>query len=185
MPNLVAQGHMGGHGASDHGAFGLDGIDKLKELMKAQVEQELNGLTRTHMKRRLLDQLAETHDFEVPPSMVEAEFNQIWAQLEQEASQEEDAESARAEMEKDRDEYHSIAVRRVRLGLLLSEIGRTNNIQVTQEETNRALVEHARRFPGQERKVIEQFRANLVVTDDANLVRVFGLQFGKLWQQFG
>ena len=80
--------------------MGLEGIDQLRELMKGQVEQELNGLTRTHMKRQLLDQLAESHDFEVPASMVEAEFEQIWQQLEQEAGQEEDPQAARAEMEK-------------------------------------------------------------------------------------
>src|SRR5688572_145527 len=89
-------------------SMGLEGIDQLRELMKGQVEQELGGLTRTHMKRRLLDQLAEAHDFEVPPSMVEAEFSQIWQQLEQEASQEEDPAAARAEMESERGDYHSI-----------------------------------------------------------------------------
>ena len=83
--------------------FGLDGIDKLRELMKVQVEQEHNGLTRTYMKRQLLDQLAADHDFDVPPSMVEAEFEQIWAQLEQEAAREEDAEAAKKEMEAERE----------------------------------------------------------------------------------
>src|SRR3546814_14726265 len=78
------------------------------------------------MKRKLLDQLAAGHDFPVPPSMVEAEFQQIWAQLEHEASHEEDPEAALAEMEAERDEYHAIAERRVRLGLLLSEIGPAN-----------------------------------------------------------
>src|SRR3546814_14117567 len=78
------------------------------------------------MKRKLLDQLAAGHDFPVPPSMVEAEFQQIWAQLEHEASHEEDPEAALAEMEAERDEYHAIAERRLRLGLLLSEIGQAN-----------------------------------------------------------
>ena len=71
-------------------SMGLEGIDQLRDLLKAQVEQELNGLTRTHMKRQLLDQLAAAHDFPVPESMVEAEFDQIWQQLEQEASHEAD-----------------------------------------------------------------------------------------------
>ena len=84
--------------------------------MKGQVEQELNGLTRTYMKRQLLDQLASDHDFEVPPSMVEAEFDQIWQQLEQEAAQEDDPEAAKKEMESEKDDYRDIAVRRVRLG---------------------------------------------------------------------
>ena len=82
-------------------SLGLQGLDQLRELLKGQVEQELNGLTRTHMKRKLLDQLAESHSFPVPPSMVEAEFQQIWAQLEHEATHEEDPDAARAEMEND------------------------------------------------------------------------------------
>src|SRR3546814_9459104 len=86
------------------------------------------------MKRKLLDQLAANHDFEVPPSMVEAEFNQIWGQLEHEATHEADPEAARAEMEKDREEYRTIAIRRVRLGLLLSEIGQANGVEVSQAE---------------------------------------------------
>src|SRR5436305_3832304 len=73
-------------------AMGLEGIGQLRDLLKAQVEQELNGLTRTHMKRQLLDQLAAAHDFPVPETMVEAEFEQIWQQLEHEASHEEDPE---------------------------------------------------------------------------------------------
>src|SRR3546814_17302240 len=81
------------------------------------------------MKRKLLDQLAAAHDFEVPPTMVEAEFGQIWQQLEHEASHEEDPEAAKAELEKDRDDYRAIAVRRVRLGLLLSAIGQANGVQ--------------------------------------------------------
>ena len=81
-------------------SMGLEGIGQLRDLMKGQVEQELNGLTRTHMKRQLLDQLAAAHDFPVPESMVEAEFDQIWQQLEHEASHEEDPAAARAEMEK-------------------------------------------------------------------------------------
>src|SRR3546814_2405773 len=109
--------------------------------MKDQVEQELNGLTRTYMKRKLLDQLAASHDFEVPPTMVEAEFNQIWQQLEHEASHEEDVEAAKAELESDRDEYRSIAVRRVRLGLLLSEIGQAHGVQVSQQEMQRLIMQ--------------------------------------------
>src|SRR5690606_20335372 len=99
--------------------FGLESLEKLRELLKSQIEQEHGNLTRTFMKRRLLDQLAAGHDFEVPPGMVEAEFNQIWAQLEHEASHEEDPEAARAEMESEKDDYRAIAERRVRLGLLL------------------------------------------------------------------
>ena len=132
--------------------LGLEGIDQLRGLLKGQIEQELNGLTRTHMKRKLLDQLAEAHDFEVPPSMVEAEFGQIWAQLEQEASREDDQDAARAEMEKDRDDYHAIAVRRVRLGLLLSEIGQKNGVEVSQQEMNMLVQQAAQQYSPKDRE---------------------------------
>jgi trigger factor len=133
-------------------SMGLEGIGQLRELMKGQVEQELGGLTRTHMKRRLLDQLAETHDFEVPPSMVEAEFNQIWQQLEQEAGQEEDPEAARAEMESEREDYRSIAERRVRLGLLLSEIGQRNSIMINENEMNQLIMQAAQQYRPEDRQ---------------------------------
>ena len=94
--------------------FGLDGLDKLKELLRAQIEQETNGLTRTQMKRQLLDQLAAGHDFAVPQTMVDAEFEQIWAQLQQEAAQADDPEAAMKEVEDERDDYRRIAERRVR-----------------------------------------------------------------------
>jgi len=132
-------------------SLGLESLDKLKELMKDQVEQELNGLTRTYMKRKLLDQLAASHDFEVPPTMVEAEFGQIWQQLEHEASHEADPEAAKAELEKDRDEYHSIAVRRVRLGLLLSEIGQAHGVQVSNQEMQRLIMQAAQQYRPEDR----------------------------------
>ena len=120
--------------------------------MKDQVEQELNGLTRTYMKRKLLDQLAASHDFDVPPTMVEAEFGQIWQQLEHEASHEEDPEAAKAELEKDKDEYRSIAVRRVRLGLLLSEIGQAHGVQVSQQEMQRLVAQAAQQYRPEDRQ---------------------------------
>lgn len=132
-------------------SLGLEDLDKLKELMKDQVEQELNGLTRTHMKRKLLDQLAAAHSFDVPPTMVEAEFGQIWQQLTQEAESEEDPAAAKAELEKDRDDYHGIAVRRVRLGLLLSEIGQANNVQVSAQEMQRLIAQAAQQYRPEDR----------------------------------
>ncbi|MFN5129580.1 MAG: trigger factor [Sphingomonadaceae bacterium] len=137
--------------------FGLDGIDKLRELMKVQVEQEYNGLTRTYMKRQLLDQLAAGHDFDVPPSMVEAEFEQIWAQLELEAARDEDAEAARQEMEAERQEYRDIAVRRVRLGLLLSEIGQANGIEVSSQEMNMLVQQAAQQYRPEDRQLFLQY----------------------------
>jgi len=132
--------------------LGLESLDKLKELFKGQVEQELNGLTRTYMKRKLLDQLAHGHDFPVPPSMVEAEFEQIWRQLEHEASHEEDPQAALAEMEKDKDDYRSIAERRVRLGLLLSEIGRQHNVEVSQQEMRMLAAQAAQQYAPKDRE---------------------------------
>jgi len=133
-------------------SLGLESLEKLKELFRNQVEQELNGLTRTYMKRKLLDQLAHGHDFPVPPSMVEAEFEQIWRQLEHEASHEEDPQAALAEMEKDKDDYRSIAERRVRLGLLLSEIGRQHNVEVTQQEMRMLAAQAAQQYAPKDRE---------------------------------
>ena len=137
--------------------FGLESLDKLKEVMKVQVEQELNGLTRTYMKRQLLDQLAAAHDFEVPPAMVEAEFEQIWAQLEQEVEREEDPVAARKEMEDEREDYRDIAVRRVRLGLLLSEIGQGNGVEVSNQEMNMLVQQAAQQYRPEDRQRFVQY----------------------------
>jgi trigger factor len=137
--------------------LGLESLDQLRELVKGQIEQEHNGLTRTHMKRKLLDQLAEGHDFDVPPSMVEAEFGQIWAQLEHEATHEADPEKAKAEMEAERDDYRKIAERRVRLGLLLSEIGQANGIEVSQQEMNRLIAQAAQQYGPEDRQRFMQY----------------------------
>ena len=133
-------------------SMGLEGIGQLRDLMRGQVEQELNGLTRTHMKRQLLDQLAAAHDFPVPESMVEAEFDQIWQQLEHEASHEQDPAAARKEMEAERADYRAIAERRVRLGLLLSEIGQKNNVQISQQEMNQLIMQAAQQYRPEERQ---------------------------------
>ncbi|WP_298688359.1 trigger factor [uncultured Sphingomonas sp.] len=138
-------------------SLGLTGLDQLQELIKGQIEQELNGLTRTHMKRKLLDQLAEGHDFPVPPSMVEAEFAQIWQQLEHEATHEADVEAAKAELENDRDDYRAIAERRVRLGLLLSEIGQANGVEVTQAEMQRLVAQAAQQYQPADRERFAQY----------------------------
>jgi trigger factor len=133
-------------------SMGLESLDQLRGLLKGQVEQELNGLTRTHMKRQLLDQLAATHDFPVPEAMVDAEFEQIWKQLEHEASHEEDPEAARAEMETEREDYRRIAERRVRLGLLLSEIGQKNGVEVSQQEMNALMMQAAQQYRPEDRQ---------------------------------
>ena len=132
--------------------LGLSDLDQLKSLLRGQLEQELSGLTRTQMKRALLDQLAAGHNFEVPPSMVEAEFGQIWQQLTQEAAQEEDPEAALKEIEAEKDEYQAIAVRRVRLGLLLSEIGQANGVEVSNQEMSMLLQQAAQQYRPEDRQ---------------------------------
>jgi trigger factor len=119
--------------------LGLQSLEQLTGLLKGQLEQQLGGLTRTYMKRKLLDQLAAGHDFEVPPSMVDAEFEQIWGQLQHEAEHEADPEAAKAELEAEREDYVKIAERRVRLGLLLSEIGTANGVEVSSQEMNQLI----------------------------------------------
>ncbi len=141
-------------------SMGLEGVGQLKDLIRNQVDQELTGLTRTHMKRQLLDQLAAKHDFPVPPSMVDAEFNQIWKQLEHEAGHEPDPAAARAEMERDRDEYRAIAERRVRLGLLLSEIGTANGVEISSQEMNQLIMQAAQQYRPADREKFVQYVRN-------------------------
>ena len=137
--------------------FGLDGLDKLKELLRGQLEQETAGLTRTQMKRSLLDQLAAGHDFAVPQGMVDAEFDQIWTQLQQEAARSENPEEMLKEMEAEKDDYRSIAERRVRLGLLLSEIGQANNVQVTSQEMSMLIQQAAQQYRPEDRERFMQY----------------------------
>ncbi len=133
-------------------SLGLENLDKLKELMKAQLEQETAGLTRTQMKRQLLDKLAADHDFEVPPTMVEAEFEQIWRQLTAEIAREDNPEEGMKEIEAEKDDYRRIAERRVRLGLLLSEIGQANGVEVTQQEMRMLLQQAAQQYRQEDRQ---------------------------------
>ena len=133
-------------------ALGLEGLEQLKGLVRDQQQQELNGLTRTHMKRQLLDELAARHDFAVPVSMVEAEFQNIMNQLRQEASQEPDPKAALEEIESEAADYRRIAERRVRLGLLLSEIGSANGVQVSDQEMRNVVAQAASQYQGQDRE---------------------------------
>lgn len=133
-------------------SLGLESLEQLRGLLKGQLEQETAGLTRTAMKRALLDQLAAGHDFDVPPSMVEAEFSQIWEQLSQEAQNEENPEDALKEIEAEKDDYRKIAERRVRLGLLLSEIGQANGVVVTQQEMEMLIRQAAQQYREQDRQ---------------------------------
>ncbi|MGX7896653.1 trigger factor [Tsuneonella sp. HG222] len=141
-------------------SLGLESLDKLKELLRAQLEQETAGLTRTQMKRQLLDKLAADHDFDVPPAMVEAEFEQIWQQLQAEAAREDDPAAAMKEIEDEKDDYRNIAERRVRLGLLLSEIGQANGVEVSQQEMSMLLQQAAQQYRPEDRERFVDFVRN-------------------------
>jgi trigger factor len=137
--------------------LGLTDLAQLQGLLRGQLEQETAGLTRTAMKRSLLDQLAATSDFDVPPSMVEAEFQQIWQQLIQEANSEEDPAAALAEIEAEKEDYRSIAVRRVRLGLLLSEIGQGNGVEVSQQEMSMLVTQASQQYRPEDRQRFAEY----------------------------
>jgi trigger factor len=142
-------------------AVGLENLDALRGQISEQIQNEYKGLARVRMKRTLLDALADRHQFPVPPGMVESEFDEIWKQIEADRKDGRlDPEDAAKSEEDLRRDYRAIAERRVRLGLLLSEVGRANNIQVTAEELNRAVLDEARRFPGRERQVFEFYQKN-------------------------
>ncbi len=137
--------------------LGLDSLAKLKELMKGQLEQEAAGLTRTQMKRQLLDRLAADHDFAVPESMVEAEFEQIWQQLQAEIAKEDDPAAGLKEIEAEKDDYRRIAERRVRLGLLLSEIGQRNGVEVSGQEMGMLIQQAAAQYRPEDRERFVEF----------------------------
>lgn len=141
--------------------LGLESLEQLRERLKEQVAADYTRVSRMKLKRAMLDQLADMHDFPVPEGMVEMEFNQIWQDFETSLKQDgKTLETADKPEEELRTEYRDIAVRRVRLGLLLSNIGDTNEITVTAEELNRAIMMEAQRFPGQERRVFEFYQKN-------------------------
>jgi len=142
-------------------SLGMESLDALRSAVSDQLGTEYNRLTRERTKRQLLDKLAEGHDFDVPPRMAEDEFNQIWHQIEhaKEEDQLDDDDKGKSDDEL-REQYKEIADRRVRLGLLLSHIGETNSLTVTQEEVNRSIMDQARQLPGQEQMVIEYYRDN-------------------------
>ncbi|MFN7054682.1 trigger factor [Hyphomonas sp.] len=141
--------------------LGLEGIEQLRGLVKDQLQGEHNVASRSKAKRDLLDKLDAAHDFELPPGMVDQEFEQIWQQLQREmdAGRVSDAEKTKPEEEL-RDEYRKIAERRVRLGLVLAEIGRIADVRISEAEVNQALIREARQYPGQEREVVQFFQKN-------------------------
>jgi trigger factor len=141
--------------------LGEANLDALRNATRQAVQRSHDQLTRMRLKRQLLDKLAGGHSFDVPQGMVDAEFEAIWRQIEQAKTDNQlDPEDAGKSDEDLRKEYRAIAERRVRLGLLLSDVGQKNNIQVTPEELSQAAVAEARRFPGQEQAVLNYYRNN-------------------------
>jgi trigger factor len=139
--------------------LGLESLDKLKEAARGRLESEFAGATRQRVKRALLDRLDESHKFEAPPSLVAEEFNLMWNSIkaEMESSGKTFADENTTE-EAAKEEYQKIADRRVRLGLVLSEIGEKNKITVTDEEVGRAVIERARQMPGREKEIWDYYR---------------------------
>lgn len=140
---------------------GLDDLAALRKAMRERLEEEYRSAGRTKLKRQLLDRLAEGYPFPVPQGMVDLEFEGIWRQLTQEMERTGQTFESEGETEEQaRAEYRRIAERRVRLGLILSDIGNRNDIKVEPQELQQAMLREARRFPGQERQVLEFFRNN-------------------------
>jgi len=141
--------------------LGLESLEQLTGMVTEQLKGELDQASRNKAKRDLLDRLDEAHNFDLPPNMVEAEFEQIWAQLQQEMDAGRVGDDDKDKSEEDlKKEYHDIAERRVRLGLVLAEIGRVNDVRINEQEVQQALIREARQYPGQEREVIEFFQKN-------------------------
>ncbi|MBR7619831.1 trigger factor [Phenylobacterium sp. 20VBR1] len=141
--------------------LGVESLEKLRELLKTNLESQYSGASRFKLKRALLDVLDEKHDFPLPPKMVEAEFAQIWGQVQ---SDKERGTLPPEDLEKSDDvlqtEYRKIAERRVRLGLVLAEIGRVNNVQITDQELAEAMRAEAMRYGPQAQQIFDFFRQN-------------------------
>lgn len=141
--------------------LGFDSLTAIKDALRQRIESEHTAQSRTKAKRALFDTFDDQHDFDLPPRMVEAEFDQIWRQVEADRTAGRGDPSDEGKSDDDlKVEYRDIAERRVRLGLLLAEIGRRHKILVSDEEVGRAISQQARQFPGQERRVIEAYQRN-------------------------
>jgi trigger factor len=142
-------------------SLGMESLDKLKEAVKDRIKREHDGASRAKLKRALLDALDEKHKFEVSPSLLEQEFENLWKTAQDELKNQGRTFADEGTTEDAaREDYRKIADRRVRLGLVLAEIGEKNNIKVTDEEVNRAFSERLRQFPGQEQRIYEYYKSN-------------------------
>jgi trigger factor len=140
--------------------MGFDDVAALREAVKERIDRDYRQASRARLKRALLDDLAGKADFEAPAGMVDLEFDAIWRRLKDEMERGGAAEEAGKDEDALKAEYRTIAERRVKLGLLLAEVGKRNNVEVTRDELSRAVVTEAQRFPGQERQVYEFFQKN-------------------------
>ena len=141
--------------------LGLESLAKLRDALRERIEREHAAASRQKIKRALLDQLDARHKFDPPPTLVEEEFNNVWQTIENDLKQQGRtfADEGTTE-EKARADYRAISERRVRLGLVLAEIGEKNNIKVTDEQLSQAVVAQARMVPGQEQRVWDYYRNN-------------------------
>ena len=141
---------------------GMENLEALKKSIREEQESEFNEMSRMILKRALLDELSAAHDFEIPEKLLDREFDTIWKQFEEQRKKDKDAgqgSEGKTEDEHKKD-FREIAERRVRLGLLLSEVGRANNVQISQEDVNSQLMAEARRHPGREKEVMEHYKNN-------------------------
>ncbi len=142
-------------------SLGMESLVKLKQALREQIEKEHVQMSRGHVKKNLLDAIVESHDFDLPPSMVKLEFERLWSEFEHELERQNKKLEELDESEEElRAEHSAIAERRVCTGLVLAEIGKNNDIQVTQEELNQGMMQHVQQFPGQEQQIFEYFQKN-------------------------
>lgn len=149
--------------------MGQDDLESLRTAIRGRMETEYGGFSRERLKRGLLDKLETAHDFSLPEGMVGSEFDSIWEQHEQAKAEQSSSDDESAKSEEDdsaksddeiKEDYRKIARRRVQLGLLLTEVGDKNNVEVSAEDVNRALVQEAQKYPGQEKQVFEMYQSN-------------------------
>ena len=141
--------------------LGLENVAGLRDAVKAQMRAALDSMSRQHVKRQILDALDNGHKFDVPEQLVEAEFEQIWGRVKHEIEEHgRSFEDEGTTEEEARAQYHKIAERRVRLGLVVAEVGNANKVEVTDDEHQQALIAEVRRFPGQEQQVYDYYRKN-------------------------
>jgi trigger factor len=141
--------------------LGMESLAQLKDAIKARLQSEHAAASRRKIKRALLDALDARHQFELPPSLVAEEFDNVWNTITNDMkNQKRSFEDEGTTEEAAREEYRKLAERRVRLGLVIAELGDRNQIKVSDEELSRAVVERARQFPGQEQQVWEYYRKN-------------------------